>query len=365
MTVEALATPVDTSAAVIADAAVIDASADTALTEDQQMDAVWNRMARDNGAERENGRFVSPDPEKRAAANTETPPEGGEGEATPVDTSTVATDAPLPANWRGLEDTWSKIPAELRETIAAHEGKLHKTLSDQGSQLGVLRPLQEAASEFAEYFNGSLKGADGQPINPADGIRYLANIQRAMDQDAPKTILSIIDTYGAREAIAAALGVKVDGAQATDTNTALLAKIDRLERVIQDANDPSKIEQVVDRREAKRQHEEEVSRLTSAKPLFSKIPEARMVFFINEAWDLLGQDATRSAVLDHAYNAAIEADPTLRAQSEAAKKAAEDAAAKAEAAKRGSSVNIKSTGTGAPRKVSEDEAMEEVWAKYN
>lgn len=364
MTVEDLAAPIDTSSAVIADTVLDTGTAEVVLSEDEQMDAVWNRLARDNGAERENGKFVSPDPEKRAQA-AETPLEGGEGGAQKVDASTVATDAPLPANWNGLDEVWAKIPADVRGPIADHQREQHAKLSDMGRKVAAYEPLQAAASEFAEYFNGSLKGADGQPINPADGIRYLANIQRAMDQDAPKTILSIIDTYGAREAVAAALGVKVDGARATDTNTALLAKIDRLEQTLKGVNDPSKIEQIVDRREAKRQHEEEVSRLTSAKPLFSKIPEARMVFFINEAWDKLGQDATRAAVLDHAYNSAIEADPTLRAQSEAAKKAANDAAAKAEAAKRGSSVNIKSTGTGTPRKVSEDEAMEEVWSKYN
>lgn len=362
MTVEALATPSEVApAAVIADTGA-DTSTDTALSEDAQMDAVWNKLVRDNGSEREGGRFVSSDPDKQAAADTGTPLEGGEGEEQ-ADTSTVAADVPLPANWNGLDEAWGKIPAEARAVIAEHQQQQHAKLSDFGRRVAAYEPLQQAAAEFSEYFNGNLKGSDGQPIHPADGVRYLANIQRMMDQDAPRTILSIIDTYGAREAIAAALGVQPGDAPA-DTNSALLAKIDRLERTIQNANDPSKIEQVVERREAQRQHEDEVIRLTSAKPLFSEIPEQRMVFFINEAWQTLGQDATKAAVLDHAYNAAVEASPTLRAKSQAATTAAADASTKAEAAKRGASVNLRSTGTGKPRVVSEDEAMEEVWRKH-
>lgn len=357
MTVEELATSTtDTTPAAVIEAPVND----VIVSEDDQLESAWAKLHPQDRVERgENGKFVSP--------NAETPPEGGEGEVA-VDTSTVAADVPLPANWNGLDAVWAKIPADARTAIAEHQQQQHAKLSDYGRKASQWEPLQQAASEFAEYFNGNLKDADGQPINPADGIRYLANIQRLMDKDPVTTLLSITDTYGAREQLAAALGVKADGtAPATDTNTALLAKIDRLERVIQDANDPSKIEKVVERREQQRLHDEEVSRLTSkeAKPLFDKIPEKRMVFFINEAWDQLGQDAAMSAVLDHAYNAAIEADPALRAQSQAAKKAAEDTAAKAEAAKRGAAVNVKSTATGASRTISEDDAMEEVWRKYN
>lgn len=361
MTVEALA---DTSTQV-AQPAVIQTDT-TPVSEDAAMDAVWDRLVTSNGAERENGKFVSPDPEKRAAAEAakDTPLEGGEGEAQ-ADTSTVAADAPLPANWNGLDEVWAKIPVDARTAIAEHQQQQHAKLSDMGRKVATYEPLQQAASEFAEYFNGNLKGADGKPIQAADGIRYLANIQRMMDKDSEGTILSIIDTYGVRDKIAARLGGTA-AAPAADPNAALLDKIDRLEKhILTNGLDPSKVEQIVDRRESKRQHEEEVIRLTSAKPLFSKIPDARMVFFINEAWTKLGDTADKAAVLDHAYNAAIEADPALRAQSEAAKKAAADTAAKAEAAKRGTSVNLRSTGTGAPRTVSEDEAMEEVWRKHH
>lgn len=336
-------------------------STDVVATEDAQLESAWAKLHPQDRVERAaDGKFTS--------QNTETPLEGGEGEGQQVDPSTVAADVPLPANWNGLDEVWGKIPADARAAIAEHQQQQHAKLSDMGRRVAAYEPLQAAASEFAEYFNGNLKGADGRPINPADGIRYLANIQRMMDQDAESTLLSIIDTYGVRDKLAARLGAKMDGtAPANDANTALLEKIDRLEKHIltNGLTDPSKVEQIVERREQQRQHEEEVIRLTTAKPLFSKIPEQRMVFFINEAWDKLGPDATKQSVLDHAYNAAIEADPALRAQSQAATQAARDTAAKAEAAKRGASVNVKNTASGAPRTVSEDEAMEEVWRRHH
>src|SRR6478609_7157653 len=95
-------------------------------SEDDALAAVWDKVERDNNAARdENGKFTSENKE---------PLEGGEGEAaeTVAETSTPETvDVPLPSNWRGLEETWSKLPKELREPIRAHEEKLHQTLSQQ------------------------------------------------------------------------------------------------------------------------------------------------------------------------------------------------------------------------------------------
>jgi len=324
---------------------------ETALSEDAQLDAAWTKLHPEERVERENGKFVSPDPEKRAATEQAT-------------AETTTTDVPMPANWQGKDDLWGKIPAEVRGEIAEFQNSQHAKLSDLGRKVAAYEPLQQAASEFAEYFNGNLKDADGQPISPADGIRYLVGIQQAMDTDPIQTLLSIMDTYQARDKVAAALGVTV--APQGDQNKLLLDKIASLERTIASNRfDPSMIEQVVDQKNAKSQHDQEVSRLLSSKPLANEIEPEDMVFYIGKAWKALGPDAAKSAVFDHAYNAAVEASPTLRAKSQAVSETAKDAAAKAEAAKRGTSVNVKSTAQTAPRKQSEDEAMEEVWRKHH
>lgn len=334
------------------------------------MEAVWDRLVVSNGAERENGKFVSPDPDKRAAAEAaaQKPLEGGEGGEQQVDPSTVSTDVPLPANWTGKDALWAKLPPEAKAEIAELQRDQHAKFSDMGRKVAAFEPLHGVGKELNEYL-GRIAAVQGDaytgPRTPAEGISYLFNIQKQMDADAPGTLMQIMDTYGVRDKIAALLGVQPGAASAADTNTALLAKIDRLEAAIRQGTDPSKIEQVVDRREQQRQHDEEVSRLTSSKPLYKDIAPTRMVFFINEAWEKLGPTATKAAVFDHAYNAAVEADPALRAKSGAAVDAAKDAAVKAEAAKRGTSVNVRSTGTGKPRALSDDDAMEEVWAKHH
>lgn len=344
-----------------------------AFDADAAMDKVWDRLQVNNGADRaDNGKFTSPNQDKtedQAAAseeNTEKPLEGGEEEGAEADHAAVAADVPLPANWVGKDELWGKLTPEVRAEIAEHQREQHAKLSDYGRKVASYQPLSEAAEEFAEYFNGNLKGADGQPINPADGIRYLANIQRQMDRDPVSTALSIIDTYGVREKIAAQLGVKAEDGQQPDTSArenALLQKIDRLEAAIRETSDPSRIEQVIEKKQNEAKHRDEVSRLMDpkSKPLIEKIPEKRLVYFINEAWETLGADATKDKVFDHAYNAAVEADPALRALSKAATSAAEDKAAKAEAAKRANGVNLKSSSAGKARTLTEDEQLEAKW----
>lgn len=375
MTVEA-ALAADTSQqvdpAVIANADA-GASASAPLSEDAAMNAVWDRLHPQDRVERENGKFVSPDPEKRAAADAaqQAPLEGGEGEGQQADPSTVSADVPLPANWAGKEALWAKLPADVKTEIAEHQTAQHAKFSDLGRKVAAFEPLNNVGAEITQYLNQAAQRAganyDG-PKTPAEGVAYLFNIQRMMDADAPGTLLQIMDTYGVRDKVAALLGAKAaEGADpAAEQNRQLLAEIADLKRTIASNRfDPAIVERVVDEKTARTRHDEEVSRLVSSKPLYSEIPEKRMVYFINEAWEKLGPDADKAAVFDHAYNAAVEADPALRAKSQAAATAAKDTAEKAAAAKRGTSVNVKSTATGKARPQSEDDAMEEVWRKHN
>lgn len=343
----------------------------TGASLDDALDGIWDRAYVTNGADRgEDGKFKSSNPAEEPAPEGETEttkPAEPEAEAGSLEGETgegqedgsTPADVPLPANWRGLEATWEKVPTELRQSIADHETKLHKTLSEQGSLIGTLKPLQEAASEFAEYFNGNLKGADGQPINPADGIRYLANIQRSMDTNPKETLLSIAETYGLSEDLAKHFGGQVQSVPADQR--ALLNEISELKRTVSGLRDPGNIEQVLDKRDL----EQELSRFSQEKPLWSHV-EADLPFFITKARTQLGESAGRTAVLEKAYDLAIQADPALRAQVEAAKPAAKDnSAAKAEAAKRANGVNVTSTSSGKPKEPSLDERLEQIWDDKN
>jgi hypothetical protein len=260
------------------------------LSEDAAMEAVWDKLVVSNGAERENGKFVSPDPEKRAAAEAakETPLEGGEEGN---DDASTVSDVPLPANWAGKDALWAKLPADVKTEIAEHQTAQHAKFSDMGRKVAAFEPLNNVGTEVSQYLSAAAQRAGAKydgPKTPAEGVAYLFNIQRMMDADAPGTLMQIMDTYGVRDKIAAALGVKAGEGAQPDQTARLLSEIADLKRTIASNRfDPAMIEQVVDKKNAASRHDEEVSRLTDpkVKPLYAEIPETRMVFFINEAWD--------------------------------------------------------------------------------
>lgn len=324
---------------------------------DAALEAIWNKNERDNGAERDGGKFVSPDPEKRAEAE---PLEGGEGEGQP-DSSTPAA-VPLPANWQGMDEVWGKLPAEDRAKLAVHQADLHARMSDQGRQLAGFKPIAEIIEKNGKYFNGSIKGADGNPVTPAQGIEYLFNVQQAMDANPVDTILSIADRYGARDKLAAALGQP-----APQGDQALRQEIAGLKQQLSTLVNPATIDERINRKlqeqaDAKAAGEE-VSRLAKDKPLFSDIPEKRMVNFINDAWDRLGSTASKEAVFNLAYDMAVNADPDLRAKAAAAKAPAVTDPKKLDGAKRANGVNVTSTSSGKGRALTEDEELELVFDK--
>lgn len=327
---------------------------------DADLGAVWDRVERDNGAARENGKFASPKAATETAEANE-PLEGGEGEAAAVaETSTPeAVEVPLPSSWRGKDELWAKIPAELKEPLRAHQEELHKTLSQQGQIISTYKPVADVFGEYKEYFDGTR----GQ-YKPDEAVRYLFAVQRGMDEKPLETLLEIADRFELRAELA-----RTFGGQAVETNSesVLLAKISQLENTIRGMADPSRIDQrISERLEEDRkfsQVEQEISRVSKDMPLYAEIPEQDMVHFINRSWAKLGDTASREAVLKSAYDMAINADPDLRAKAAAAKAAAATDPARVAAAKRANESNIRSTSTGKARELTDDELLGQVFDK--
>lgn len=325
-----------------------------------ELGAVWDRFERDNGAERENGRFVSPDPEKRV------PLEGGaeEGQADTSSTPDVVS-VPLPANWQGKEEAWSKVPADLKPVLAEIDGGLHRTLSDQGRQISAFKPVLDVIERNKNLFDGSVKDENGRAITPAAGIEYLFNVQKAMDINPVETILTIADRYGARDKLAAALGQKpAEGQQGTQELRSVIAG---LEQRIAALTNPAAIDERINRKLTEKAADEaaeaEIGRLAKDKPLYSEISEEDMVDSIHKARRKLGDAASKEAVFNLAYDMAVHADPDLRAKAAAAKPAAVADPKKVEAAKRANGVNVTSTSSGKGRALTEDEELAEAYDK--
>ncbi len=334
---------------------------------DADLGAVWDRIERDNGAARENGKFVSTktiehDPAE-AKAGTE-PLEGGEGEAAAAaETSTPdAVEVPLPSSWRGKDELWAKIPADLKEPLRAHQEELHKTLSQQGQALSAYRPIGDVIQKYGDYFDGRTAS-----YKPAEAVDYLFNLQRQMDSKPIETLLQIADTYELRPKLAEMFGGQ--GGEQSDNSQVLLAEINQLKTIIREMGDPSKIDaRITSKLKEDREYsqvEDEISRVATkdAMPLYSDIPEQDMVYFIQKSWAKLGDTASREAVLKSAYDMAINADPDLRAKAAAMKVAAAGDPERVAAAKRANSTNIRSTSTGKGRELTEDELLGQAYDK--
>lgn len=326
------------------------------INDDNELGAIWDRVERDNGAARsDDGKFTSTD--KPQEANNP-PEEGGEGEAkVAAETSTQATDVPLPPTWRGQEAMWEKIPADIKADIKAHEDKLHQTLSQQGQSLATFKPVGEAINKYAEYFDGRRASHE-----PAKAIEYLFGLQRGMDDRPLETIMQIVDSYELRPMLAKMFA----GGEGQASDGQLLAEISELKSTIRNLADPKQIDQRISRKFDEERTlssvNELISRTSKDMPLYGDV-EPELPYFIGKAWAKLGDTASQDAVLKAAYDMAINADPDTRAKAAALKSAVDNEPDKVAAAKRANSTNIKSTSTGKARELSEDEELGNVWDK--
>lgn len=361
MSVEALTASLETSTAI--DPGMINTDA----SEDDALGAVFDRVASEGSAQRgADGRFMSTQQETTDDADPaggDEPLEGGGGEeAKVVDPSTPSTDVPLPSSWRGKEELWGKIPADVRADLRAHQEELHKTLSSQGQVLSAYKPVIDVFGKYQEYFGG-----DRGNYKPAEAVDYLFSLQRQMDDNPVETLLQIADTYELRPKLAELFGKPATGDGEGNNSAVLLARISQLESTIRGMGDPSKIDARITQRldEDRRMSEidEVVSRTSKDMPLYAEVPEPDMVSFIHMAKQKLGSSASHEAVLKRAYDMAINADPDLRAKAAALTSAASEDPERIAAAKRANATNLRSTSTGKARQLTEDEELGAVFDK--
>lgn len=317
------------------------------LDHDAELSAVWDKMERDNGAERENGKFVSPDPEKRPESAASPP--AAEEEVAVEPESTPEAAAPLPPV-PGLEEVWESIPTEAKAKLAAKAAEDTGRITDLSRQVGSFKQINEVVKKHRDLYE-SRKMPDGSPVSATTAMDFLFNAQRKLDQHPASGILDIIDQYGPD--VRAELAAVLTGQKA-------------IQRPAQPATPPVDVEALVEEKLQgflmAQQAEEEISRLSKDKPLYSEIDTDDMVHHINAARKKLGQAASKEAVFNEAYDRAVNADPVLRAKAAAAK-APVVKAPNAEAAKRANSVNLTSTSSGKTRALTEDELLAAAWDK--
>ena len=249
----------------------------------------------------------------------------------------------LPANMTpDMADIFDGMAPEKSAKLTEWADRLHRQMSDQGRQLGALKPIGEVIASYPEYFN-----TQGAPA-PADAFNRMMAVQKMLDADPVAGLRHIADAYGIAET---ALGGGLAGEAAQ-----LRSTISMLQQQIASMASPDAIRSQVENSFRERAAVDEVSRFTATKPLYADV-EAVLPDFVVIAKRELGPDATPGALLEAAYDMAVNAMPQTRAKQIAAAQAASPAKAKVEAAQKAASINIKGAPTGARQFASDDEAM--------
>lgn len=362
MTEVALTAPADEAGVVVTAETPVEVSAN------DELGSIWDKHERDNGAGRDgSGRFAS---QRAAEANQSSDgadTQAGEGTAqeavNEAEAQAVISSVPMPPTFTGMDDVWSKVPPEAQEAILANQQKLHKTLSDMGRAVSTYKPVADVFGEFKEYFGGE-RGNH----KPDDAVRYLFNLQRKMDDNPIQTLMEIADTYQLRpklqELFTGQAGAQPEQQDYTQT---LLAKIDGLERHIQQISDPSRVDERISHRLTEERTITEasdvISRSQKDMPLFNDV-EPDLPLFIERAWGKLGASADKAEVLKLAYDMAVNADPDLRRKAAALTSAAQPDAKRVADARKANETNIRSTSSGKPIARSEDEELGGIWDKH-
>ncbi len=334
---EEIAATVEVAAPVEQVAAPVTETPSEPVSEDAAMDAIWDKM--------QEGEDEVPPPAEAAK------PE----EAKP-DLGTITTPPDLPA---GIKEKWAEIPETAREAVLASHRDLSRKLADQGRMVQASKPVLDVLIQAAQEIP-SLAGMT--PAAIAKDVFAMAQIQGELAQNPVKTLLGIAKQYGALEGLQQVFQGKAPD-QSAQMQTALVQEIQQMRRQLQQVADPTAIEQRVHQTLTARDTERMVGEYAGQKEHWGEV-EPLIPDLIPVVRQKLGEGASAKDVLDAAYDMALYADPGLRAKVLAAAKApVELDPARTAAQMKAKSVNITSR-PGQSQPMTEDQAMDAVWAKY-
>lgn len=326
------------------------------LTEDQEMDAAWDRV---NG-EAEDEAPEADEPEADASEDgDEAEADDGEPDGEEEASEDVAAPSELP---KALRDTWKDVPESARAAMLAHHNDLNRRLSETGRQMQGIAPIRDV---LVKAINDIPEMANMRPDEVAQEMFNLAQISRGFNSDPVGTMMGLIQKHGMGQAVFESLQGQAPS-QSANNATALQNKVNQLEQQLKRATSPDFLR-------------EQVSSITSEERTMSDVQafaanaehwqemEVHLPQVIPLVQKKLGEGAATAAVLEAAYNMALEifkpeakANPKPAAQ----KAAATDPAAAARALK-AKSVNVSGKTSGKTRTLSEDEALDAAWDRAN
>ena len=292
----------------------------------------------------EQGRFVAKQPSEEAEASEETAETVEQPE----------NDAPsiLPKN---IRDRWGDLDAELKTVLTDQQTRMSQALAEAGKQKQAIGPIYDKVLEAAKEFP---QLAEMQPGEIANEVFELARWASSLQQDPVGSLLSMAEQHGATNEIRQRLGgpqQPQEGASEVSEVAALKEQITGLQGQIQQLMDPSRISEAVTQQVNQNSVQSEVQAFAASKPDWAAI-EPQLHNFIPVAQEMHPEGSTRE-VLETAYEMASYALPNTRTRllTERETRAAQE---------RATAVNVNSQGTAGSAELTEDQLMNQVWAKH-
>lgn len=295
----------------------------------------------------EQGRFVAKQP-------SEAVEEGKEAEETAETVEQPENDAPsiLPKN---IRDRWGDLDAELKTVLTDQQTRMSQALAEAGKQKQAIGPIYDKVLQAAKEFP---QLAEMQPGQIADEVFDLARWASSLQQDPVGSLLSMAEQHGAMDALKQRLGgtqQPQEGASEVSEVAALKEQITGLQGQIQQLMDPSRISEAVTQQVNQNSVQSEVQAFAASKPDWAEI-EPDLADFIPVAQRLQPEGTSRD-ILEAAYEMAKYALPNTRTRllTERETRAAQE---------RATAVNVNSQGTASSAELTDDQLMNQVWAKH-
>lgn len=332
------------------------------MDEDAALSATFDRMVTNNGADRgENGKFTSPNPSPDTEGGKGGEPsaeEAGEGAEVVENPPVAGTAAPahLPG---GIKEQWEKIPEEARAAIVSHQTEMDRKFGEIGKQYGAIKPLADKLTEATQKFPDF---AGMTPEQLAQGAIELGAVQVNLSRNPIGTIIEIAQHYKCLPQLVQALSGKEGetGGQDNQLVAGLQQKISNLESQLSKVSNPDTIRNTVSTAFLERETETLVQSFAAedGKEYWAEV-EADMPLYIRHVMERGIADGPK-AILQAAYDMAINANPEVRVKVRAAEAKATAAPTdpkRTEAAKKAASINVPSNGSGKERQMTEDELL--------
>ncbi|MGB1215036.1 MAG: hypothetical protein ACPG4X_16840 [Pikeienuella sp.] len=323
----------------------VPAEAPAEMTEDQELDAVYDRVNEESAPEDE----APEQPEDEAPVEEQV-------EEEPAPEIEVPTGLP-----EGLRNEWSKIPETARNEIIADRDGLHRHLSEMGRQVKSIAPIRDTLVQAIESHPHL---ADMKPDQVAGELLELAGHSARFVSDPIGTMMGLVKQHGLEQAMSQALSGQ-DVTQEAQHSADLHNEIKSLKQQLQRAVDPNYLRDQVTQITSQERTVSDVQKFADSAEHWADV-ENHIPLFIPVVQQKLGESAAHGAVLEAAYNMAIE---TFKPDAKASPKVAADEAApepdpeKAAQALKAKSVNVSGKPTGKPRPMTEDEQLDAAYER--